>query len=58
MKIIIIGGVAGGATTAARIRRSDETAEIILLEKGKYIFLNIVFRMKNYYYFYMRRIKF
>ena len=36
MKIIIIGGVAGGATTAARIRRSDETAEIILLEKGKY----------------------
>ena len=37
MKIIIIGGVAGGATTAARIRRSDETAKIILLEKGKYI---------------------
>lgn len=37
MKIIIIGGVAGGATTAARIRRMDETAEIILLEKGKYI---------------------
>lgn len=33
MKIIIIGGVAGGATTAARIRRVDETAEIILLEK-------------------------
>lgn len=37
MKYIIIGGVAGGATTAARIRRNDETAEIILLEKGKYI---------------------
>lgn len=37
MKIIIIGGVAGGATTAARIRRTDESAEIILLEKGKYI---------------------
>ena len=37
MKIIIIGGVAGGATTAARIRRVDETAEIILLEKGKHI---------------------
>lgn len=37
MKIIIIGGVAGGATTAARIRRVDETAEIVLLEKGKYI---------------------
>ncbi|NDV59869.1 pyridine nucleotide-disulfide oxidoreductase [Bacteroides sp. 519] len=37
MKVIIIGGVAGGATTAARIRRMDETAEIILLEKGQYI---------------------
>lgn len=37
MKIIIIGGVAGGATTAARIRRSDETADILLIEKGKYI---------------------
>lgn len=37
MKIVIIGGVAGGATTAARIRRSDETAEIVLIEKGKYI---------------------
>ena len=37
MKHIIIGGVAGGATAAARIRRMDETAEIILLEKGKYI---------------------
>lgn len=35
MKIIIIGGVAGGATTAARIRRVDETAEIVLLEKRK-----------------------
>ncbi len=37
MKVIIIGGVAGGATTAARIRRVDEAAEIILMEKGKYI---------------------
>lgn len=37
MKVIIIGGVAGGATTAARIRRADENAEIILLEKGAYI---------------------
>ena len=34
---MIIGGVAGGATAAARIRRADESAEIILLEKGKYI---------------------
>ena len=37
MKHVIIGGVAGGATAAARIRRVDEFAEIILLEKGKYI---------------------
>ncbi|MFT4073071.1 MAG: FAD-dependent oxidoreductase [Dysgonamonadaceae bacterium] len=37
MKHVIIGGVAGGATAAARIRRADEGAEIILLEKGKYI---------------------
>ncbi len=37
MKHIIIGGVAGGATAAARIRRADEFAEIILLEKGKHI---------------------
>ena len=37
MKYVVIGGVAGGATTAARIRRNDEHAEIILLEKGKYI---------------------
>ena len=37
MKIVIVGGVAGGATAAARIRRNTEQAEIVLLEKGKYI---------------------
>ncbi|MEE0521952.1 MAG: FAD-dependent oxidoreductase, partial [Bacteroidaceae bacterium] len=37
MRIIIIGGVAGGATAAARIRRLTEEAEILLFEKGKYI---------------------
>lgn len=37
MKHIIIGGVAGGATAAARVRRADESAEIVLIEKGKYI---------------------
>ncbi len=37
MKHVIIGGVAGGATAAARIRRADEFAEIVMLEKGKYI---------------------
>ena len=36
-KVIIVGGVAGGATTAARLRRLDENAEIILFERGKYI---------------------
>ena len=34
MKYIVIGGVAGGATAAARIRRNTEQAEIILFEKG------------------------
>ncbi|EJU22015.1 hypothetical protein HMPREF1143_0852 [Peptoanaerobacter stomatis] len=37
MKIVIIGGVAGGATAAARLRRLDEKAEIILFEKGAYV---------------------
>lgn len=36
-KIVIIGGVAGGATTAARLRRLDETSTIILFEKGEHI---------------------
>ena len=36
-KFIIVGGVAGGATAAARIRRNTEQAEIILFEKGEYI---------------------
>ena len=33
-RILIIGGVAGGATAAARARRLDETAEIVVLERG------------------------
>ncbi len=36
-KIVIIGGVAGGATAAARARRLDETAEITIIEMGKYV---------------------
>lgn len=36
-KYLIVGGVAGGATTAARLRRLDEHAEIIMFEKGEYI---------------------
>jgi NADPH-dependent 2,4-dienoyl-CoA reductase/sulfur reductase-like enzyme/rhodanese-related sulfurtransferase len=37
MKICIIGGVAGGATAAARLRRLDEKSEIIVFERGDYI---------------------
>ena len=37
MKTVIIGGVAGGASAAARLRRLDEKAEIVLLERGEYI---------------------
>ena len=36
-KTVIIGGVAGGATAAARLRRLDENMEIVMLERGKYI---------------------
>lgn len=37
MKVLIVGGVAGGAGAAARLRRNDENAEIIMFEKGEYI---------------------
>ncbi|HNW56967.1 MAG TPA: FAD-dependent oxidoreductase, partial [Bacteroidales bacterium] len=37
MKYLIVGGVAGGASTAARLRRLDEASEIIMIERGKYI---------------------
>ena len=37
MKVVIVGGVAGGASAAARIRRRDETAEIVMFEKTGYI---------------------
>jgi NADPH-dependent 2,4-dienoyl-CoA reductase/sulfur reductase-like enzyme len=37
MKYIVIGAVAGGASTAARLRRMDEKASIIIFEKGEYI---------------------
>lgn len=36
-KTVIIGGVAGGATTAARLRRRDESMQIIMIERGEYI---------------------
>ena len=37
MKTVMIGGVAGGASAAARLRRLDESAEIIILERGDYV---------------------
>jgi NADPH-dependent 2,4-dienoyl-CoA reductase/sulfur reductase-like enzyme len=37
MKVVIIGGVAGGASCAARLRRLDEKAEILLVERGPYV---------------------
>ena len=37
MKVVIVGGVAGGATAAARIRRLDEQAEIVVFERTRYI---------------------
>lgn len=36
-KVLIVGGVAGGASAAARLRRNDEEAQIVLFEKGDYI---------------------
>jgi NADPH-dependent 2,4-dienoyl-CoA reductase/sulfur reductase-like enzyme/peroxiredoxin family protein/rhodanese-related sulfurtransferase/TusA-related sulfurtransferase len=37
MKVLIVGGVAGGASAAARLRRNDEHAKIVLMERGDYI---------------------
>ncbi|HEX5665880.1 MAG TPA: FAD-dependent oxidoreductase [Hyphomicrobium sp.] len=37
MKVVIIGGVAGGASCAARLRRIDEDAEIVIVERGPYV---------------------
>lgn len=37
MKVLIVGGVAGGASAAARLRRLDETVEIIMFERGEYV---------------------
>ena len=37
MKVIIVGGVAGGASCAARLRRLDENTEIIMVERGPYV---------------------
>ena len=36
-RVLIVGGVAGGASAAARIRRLDETAEIIMFERGEHV---------------------
>src|SRR5690625_1400787 len=36
-KVLVVGGVAGGASTAARVRRLDENAEVIMFEKGPHV---------------------
>ncbi|MDD4172490.1 MAG: FAD-dependent oxidoreductase, partial [Syntrophomonas sp.] len=36
-KVVIVGGVAAGASAAARLRRMDEDAQIIMVERGEYI---------------------
>jgi NADPH-dependent 2,4-dienoyl-CoA reductase/sulfur reductase-like enzyme len=36
-KVVIVGGVAGGASCAARLRRLDENAEILMVERGPYV---------------------
>jgi NADPH-dependent 2,4-dienoyl-CoA reductase/sulfur reductase-like enzyme len=36
-RVVVVGGVAGGATCAARLRRLDEEAEIVILERGPYV---------------------
>lgn len=53
MKILIVGGVAGGASVAARLRRLNEEAKIILFEKGEYTSLcqlwsSILLRWRDY----------
>ena len=37
MKVVIVGGVAAGASTGARVRRLDDAAEIVILERGRYV---------------------
>ena len=37
MKVVIVGGVAGGASCAARLRRLDEKAEILMVERGPFV---------------------
>ena len=50
MKHVIVGGVAGGATPAARLRRLDETAEIILIERGEH--KDLIAQKGKYYQLY------
>ena len=37
LKVVVVGGVAGGASAAARIKRLDEKAEVVVLEKGEHV---------------------
>ncbi len=55
MKIIIIGGVAGGATTATRLRRLNENAQIIMIERGKAYFFCQLWTSLLYWRCYSRK---
>ncbi len=49
-KVLIVGGVAGGAGTAARLRRMDESAQIIMFEKGLYLICKLWFTLLYWWY--------
>ena len=49
MKVIIVGGVAGGASCAARLRRLDENAEIVMVERGPFVSQADRFRRRKEY---------
>ena len=44
MKVVIVGGVAGGASCAARLRRLDEKAEILMVERGPCLAFCLLFK--------------
>ncbi len=45
MKIIILGGVAGGASCAARLRRLNESADILMVERGQSMYSTAICRL-------------
>ena len=48
MKLVVVGGVAGGASAAARVRRLDAKAEIVMFERGRHVsFSNCALRQRG-----------